>query len=139
MQPAVEFRNISKAFGPVQANLDVSFSIAKGSIHGVIGENGAGKSTLMSILYGYYNADSGQVLIDGKEQEWPEPTINREVLLALAGQDPAQFSVWQELKNSPDKEVLSGHPANLAEKGVERFYTVMKHTTEGSDGSPSDA
>ncbi|MDB5960743.1 MAG: heme transporter ATP-binding protein, partial [Massilia sp.] len=65
MQPAVEFRNISKAFGRVQANADVSFTIAKGSIHGVIGENGAGKSTLMSILYGYYNADSGQLLIDG--------------------------------------------------------------------------
>ncbi len=66
MQPAVEFRNICKAFGPVQANADVSFTIAKGSIHGVIGENGAGKSTLMSILYGYYNADSGQLLIDGE-------------------------------------------------------------------------
>ncbi len=69
MQPAVEFRNISKAFGAVQANADVSFAIAKGSIHGVIGENGAGKSTLMSILYGYYNADSGQVLIDGRPQD----------------------------------------------------------------------
>jgi ABC-type uncharacterized transport system ATPase subunit len=53
----------------VQANADVSFSIAKGSIHGVIGENGAGKSTLMSILYGYYNADSGQVLIDGQARD----------------------------------------------------------------------
>jgi ABC-type uncharacterized transport system ATPase subunit len=66
MQPAVEFRNICKAFGPVQANADVSFAIAKGSIHGVIGENGAGKSTLMSILYGYYNADSGQLLLGGE-------------------------------------------------------------------------
>jgi len=75
--------------------------------------------------------------IDGKEQEWPEPTITREVLLALASQDPAQFSVWQEFKSSPDKEVVSGHPANLAEKGVERFYTVMKHTTEGKNGSAS--
>jgi hypothetical protein len=75
--------------------------------------------------------------IDGKEQEWPEASITRDVLLKLAGQDPSQFSVWQEFKSSPDKEVLDGHPANLAEKGVERFYTVMKHTTEGSDGSPS--
>lgn len=71
--------------------------------------------------------------IDGKEQEWPEPTITREVLLALAEQDPAQFSVWQEFKNAADKEVLAGHPANLAEKGLERFYTVMKHTTEGNN------
>jgi ABC-type uncharacterized transport system ATPase subunit len=69
MQPAVEFRNVSKAFGPVQANADVSFSIAKGSIHGLVGENGAGKSTLMSILYGYYKADSGQILLDGRERQ----------------------------------------------------------------------
>jgi simple sugar transport system ATP-binding protein len=68
MHPAVEFRNISKAFGAVQANADVSFSVAKGSIHGVIGENGAGKSTLMSILYGYYQADSGELLIDGSRR-----------------------------------------------------------------------
>lgn len=68
MQPAVEFRKISKAFGAVQANADVSFTIDQGAIHGVIGENGAGKSTLMSILYGYYRADSGQLLINGQEQ-----------------------------------------------------------------------
>jgi ABC-type uncharacterized transport system ATPase subunit len=68
MQPAVEFRKISKAFGAVQANADVSFTIDQGAIHGVIGENGAGKSTLMSILYGYYRADSGQLLINGQER-----------------------------------------------------------------------
>ncbi|MBC3884209.1 ABC transporter ATP-binding protein [Undibacterium griseum] len=69
MQPAVEFQHISKRFGAVQANRDVSFSIAQGSIHGVIGENGAGKSTLMSILYGYYRADGGKLLINGQEQD----------------------------------------------------------------------
>ncbi|MBC3861080.1 ABC transporter ATP-binding protein [Undibacterium jejuense] len=69
MQPAVEFQHISKRFGAVQANRDVSFSIESGSIHGVIGENGAGKSTLMSILYGYYQADSGKLLINGQEQQ----------------------------------------------------------------------
>lgn len=67
MQPAVEFRGISKHFGAVKANTDVSFTIAKGSIHGLVGENGAGKSTLMSILYGYYRADGGDILLDGRE------------------------------------------------------------------------
>ncbi len=67
--PAVQFRDISKAFGAAQANAGVSFSIAKGSIHGLVGENGAGKSTLMSILYGYYNADSGQILLDGQPRQ----------------------------------------------------------------------
>ena len=66
MQPAVEFRGISKHFGAVKANTDVSFSIAKGAIHGLVGENGAGKSTLMSILYGYYRADGGEILLDGQ-------------------------------------------------------------------------
>ncbi|USX19804.1 ABC transporter ATP-binding protein [Oxalobacteraceae bacterium OTU3REALA1] len=66
MQPAVEFRGISKHFGAVKANTDVSFAIAKGSIHGLVGENGAGKSTLMSILYGYYRADGGEILLDGQ-------------------------------------------------------------------------
>ncbi|WP_343730176.1 ABC transporter ATP-binding protein [Duganella sp.] len=66
MQPAVEFRGISKHFGAVKANTDVSFTIAKGSIHGLVGENGAGKSTLMSILYGYYRADGGEILLDGQ-------------------------------------------------------------------------
>jgi len=65
MQPAVEFRGISKHFGAVKANTDVSFTIAKGAIHGLVGENGAGKSTLMSILYGYYHADAGEILLDG--------------------------------------------------------------------------
>ncbi len=68
MHPAVEFRGISKHFGAVKANTDVSFSIAKGAIHGLVGENGAGKSTLMSILYGYYRADSGEILLDGQVQ-----------------------------------------------------------------------
>ena len=65
MAPVVEFRHVSKQFGAVKANQDVSFSIAKGSIHGIVGENGAGKSTLMSILYGYYQADSGTLLLNG--------------------------------------------------------------------------
>ncbi len=64
--PAIELRGISKAFGPVQANRDIHIRVAKGTIHGIIGENGAGKSTLMSILYGFYRADAGEILIDGK-------------------------------------------------------------------------
>ncbi|RQO77717.1 heme ABC transporter ATP-binding protein [Aquitalea sp. FJL05] len=63
---AIELNGICKRFGTVQANRDVSMNIAKGSIHGIIGENGAGKSTLMSILYGYYQADSGSIAVDGK-------------------------------------------------------------------------
>ncbi|CUA82627.1 nucleoside ABC transporter ATP-binding protein [Gulbenkiania indica] len=64
---AIELVGISKRFGAVQANRNVSMKIAKGSIHGIIGENGAGKSTLMSILYGYYQADAGSIHVGGRE------------------------------------------------------------------------
>ncbi len=64
--PAVRLQGISKRFGAVQANRDVSFDIAAGSVHGLVGENGAGKSTLMAILYGYYHADSGHIEVNGQ-------------------------------------------------------------------------
>lgn len=69
---AIELRGISKSFGPVQANKDISIQVAKGSIHGIIGENGAGKSTLMSILYGFYKADAGEIYISGRLTPIPD-------------------------------------------------------------------
>jgi simple sugar transport system ATP-binding protein len=70
--PAIELKGISKAFGPVQANKDIAIRVHKGTIHGIIGENGAGKSTLMSILYGFYKADKGEIFISGQKTEIPD-------------------------------------------------------------------
>ncbi len=64
--PAIELIGIDKKFGAVHANKNINLTVAKGSIHGIIGENGAGKSTLMSILYGFYQADHGSIQISGK-------------------------------------------------------------------------
>jgi simple sugar transport system ATP-binding protein len=69
---AIELKGISKAFGPVQANRDINIAVPRGTIHGIIGENGAGKSTLMSILYGFYKADSGQIFVAGKQTAIPD-------------------------------------------------------------------
>ncbi len=69
---AIELIGISKAFGPVQANKDINIAIPRGTIHGIIGENGAGKSTLMSILYGFYRADSGKILVNGAQVSIPD-------------------------------------------------------------------
>lgn len=66
MSPAIELIAINKSFGAVHANKDVNLSVERGTIHGIVGENGAGKSTLMSILYGFYEADSGEVRVNGK-------------------------------------------------------------------------
>src|SRR5690606_20189147 len=66
-EAAIELVGINKSFGTVHANRDIHLEIASGTIHGIIGENGAGKSTLMSILYGFYEADTGTVLVDGRK------------------------------------------------------------------------
>ncbi|MGE3307870.1 MAG: ABC transporter ATP-binding protein [Rhizobiaceae bacterium] len=63
---AIELIGINKSFGTVHANRDIQLEIPRGTIHGIIGENGAGKSTLMSILYGFYQADSGEIKVNGK-------------------------------------------------------------------------
>jgi ribose transport system ATP-binding protein len=69
----ISYQSISKRFGGVQALDDVSFSIRKGDIHGLIGENGAGKSTLIKITGGIYRKDQGQVLWEGRPIEVNSP------------------------------------------------------------------
>src|SRR5215470_10043756 len=64
----LELRDITKRFGDVLANDHVSFSVPLGTIHAIVGENGAGKSTAMKIAYGFYTADEGEILVDGKPQ-----------------------------------------------------------------------
>ncbi|MDD5014266.1 MAG: ABC transporter ATP-binding protein, partial [Atribacterota bacterium] len=72
---ALEMKNITKRFPLVVANDKVSFTVYKGEIHALVGENGAGKSTLMSILYGLYQADSGQIFINGKKVSITNPNV----------------------------------------------------------------
>ncbi len=72
-EAAIELRHIDKSFGAVHANRDISMRVERGTIHGIIGENGAGKSTLMSILYGFYQADSGEILVAGVERDIRTP------------------------------------------------------------------
>lgn len=62
---ALELQGIDKRFGEVHANKHINLQVRKGSIHGIVGENGAGKSTLMSIIYGFYHADNGEMKVKG--------------------------------------------------------------------------
>lgn len=70
----LEFRNVSKSFGPVKANDQVNFSVQPGSIHALVGENGAGKSTIMKILFGLYHPDSGDILYKSQPVRISSPT-----------------------------------------------------------------
>src|SRR3712207_5642096 len=69
----LEMRGVTKTCGRVKANDDVSITLRRGEILGLLGENGAGKSTLMKILYGLYKPDSGEIFIDGEEVTIHDP------------------------------------------------------------------
>lgn len=64
--PAIELKNITKCFGSIVANKDVSMTVNRGEILSVLGENGSGKTTLMNMISGIYFPDSGEIFIDGE-------------------------------------------------------------------------
>jgi len=66
MEYAIELRHITKTFGSVTANRDVSLDIRQGEILSLLGENGSGKTTLMNMIAGIYYPDSGEILVGGK-------------------------------------------------------------------------
>jgi simple sugar transport system ATP-binding protein len=69
----LELRQITKRFGDVLANDHVNIVVKPGTIHAIVGENGAGKSTAMRIAYGFYTADSGEILVDGQVRDINSP------------------------------------------------------------------
>src|ERR1041384_2718070 len=69
----LELRNITKRFGDVLANDNVNIVVKPGTIHAIVGENGAGKSTAMRIAYGFYTADSGEIIVDGQPRDIKSP------------------------------------------------------------------
>ena len=75
---AIEMRNITLSFNRKVANDDVTLKLRRGEVHALLGENGAGKSTLMSVLFGLYKADSGEIYVNGKKEIIDGPvTANR--------------------------------------------------------------
>lgn len=99
-QFAVEFEAVSKRFGAVRANDEVSFCVRPGTIHAIIGENGAGKSTSMKMLYGMDAPDSGRIKVFGREVKFSSPRqaiaagigmVHQHFMLAMP------FPVWENI------------------------------------------
>ncbi|PDT04477.1 ABC transporter [Rhizobium chutanense] len=88
--PRLAFENISKAFPGVKALSDVSFDVAPGEIHALLGENGAGKSTLLRILSGVFRPTEGDVKVDGIIQHFRKPESARQAGIAMIHQELQQ-------------------------------------------------
>jgi simple sugar transport system ATP-binding protein len=95
----VELRNIHKTFGKVHANEDISLLVKSGEVQGILGENGAGKSTLMKILSGFFRADSGSILLDGKEVKISSSADSVKLGIGMLHQDPLDFPPLKVIDN----------------------------------------
>ena len=83
---SLETLNLGKRFGALRALNHVSFKAQAGTVHALLGENGAGKSTLVKCVVGYYAADDGAVLIDGRERSIGSPTVARSLGIGMVYQ-----------------------------------------------------
>jgi simple sugar transport system ATP-binding protein len=90
---------ISKYFGPVHANENITLEIPSGTIQGILGENGAGKSTLMKVLSGFIQADRGDIVLDGKRVEIASPADAIRQGIGMLHQDPLDFPPMKVIDN----------------------------------------
>jgi len=104
----VELRNISKTFGRVRANADISLTFEPGRIYAILGENGAGKSTLMKIMSGYQSADSGEIMVDDQPIVLAAPTDAIAHGIGMLYQDPLDFPPFTVLEN-----FIAGRPGKF--------------------------
>jgi simple sugar transport system ATP-binding protein len=104
--PVLELRGITKRFGPIVANDAIDFDLRAGEVHALLGENGAGKSTLMSILYGLYRPDAGEIEVDGEPVAVDSPARAIELGIGMVHQHFMLVPVMSVTENI----VLGGEP-----------------------------
>jgi ABC-type uncharacterized transport system ATPase subunit len=122
----LEMRGVTKSFGPVRANDDVSITLRRGEILGLLGENGAGKSTLMKILYGLYKPDSGEIFIDGEEATIHDP---KDAVSRGIGMVHQHFTLIPPLTVA-ENIVLGAEPRRGATLDLERAIKATEELSE---------
>jgi general nucleoside transport system ATP-binding protein len=99
MDYVIEMLNICKNFGTLKANDNVTFQLKKGEVHALVGENGAGKSTLMSILFGLYAADGGEIRYNGEIVQIHNPNDANRLRIGMVHQHFKLVDVFTVLEN----------------------------------------
>jgi len=120
--PAIELVGIDKKFGAVHANKDIRLTVAAGSIHGIVGENGAGKSTLMSILYGFYRADAGEIFVDGERRNIQSPQDAIETGIGMVHQHFMLVDTFTVLENV----MLGAESGPILKNGVSKAREELR-------------
>jgi general nucleoside transport system ATP-binding protein len=119
---AVSMKGISKRFGAVAANEDVRLDVSAGTVHGIVGENGAGKSTLMSVLYGFYTADSGSIDVFGV----PADIRNADDAIALGIGMVHQHFMLVDTLSALENVMLGAEPHWLLSKADSQVRRKLK-------------
>lgn len=122
----LQMRGVTKTFGAVRANDDVSLTLHQGEILGLLGENGAGKSTLMKILYGLYTPDAGTIYLDGEEVEIHDPKDAVERGIGMVHQ---HFTLIPPLTVA-ENIVLGAEPRRGASLDMERAVRATEELSE---------
>jgi simple sugar transport system ATP-binding protein len=122
--PAVECRGIFKCFGTIRANDGVDLAVARGTVHGIIGENGAGKSTLMALLYGHFPPDAGEIGIHGRMVRFRSPKDAIAAGIGMVHQHfvlVETFTVLENLMLGYEKGLLLRGAARRVREDLGRF------------------
>ena len=123
----LELRGVTKRFGSLVANDQINLVVESGEIRSLLGENGAGKSTLMNVLYGLYQADEGQILLDGKVQNFKGPGDAMNAGIGMVHQHFMLIPVFTVAENV----VLGNEPVNAI--GAMDLDTARARVREISD------
>ena len=109
--PALEVRHISKSFGSIEALADVSFTINRGEVVGLLGDNGAGKSTLVNCISGIFKQTNGDILVNGEAVMMNSPHESRQFGIETVFQDLAVIPEFDIAANLfLNREILSKNP-----------------------------
>lgn len=121
----LEVKEISKSFGITRALKEVSFQIAKGEVHALIGENGSGKSTLTNCLTGIYQKDSGKFYLDGKEVDPANQVEANNEGISIIVQELGTLDGLTVAEN-----IFLGHEDQFVKFGIKNTGAMNRRATE---------